>query len=173
MDGIEGAATPVAASEELRAADTKACIGCGTLFERQAHMPAWNWNKRRFCTRQCGARTAAADPAWRERVSTGIRSKLAEDPAFRAQLIERATGQIIEASKIACRKKSGRTRSRRQLGWLPAEMQPGYFKMRELLGAAEARRLVKEEIAHRARRDVADVLRKQHERQARERAQAY
>jgi hypothetical protein len=48
-----------------------------------------------------------------------------------------------------------------------------YVRMREQFGAAEARRLAKQDIEHRARRQIHQVERQQRARVAREKAQAY
>jgi hypothetical protein len=83
MDDKSGAATSVdSASEELRgntSAETKVCIGCGITIVRAANVRNWNWGKRRFCTRQCGAIAAARDPVWRERLSAALRTKYGPD----------------------------------------------------------------------------------------------
>jgi len=154
--------------------ETKTCEGCGAQYERPPNARNWNWGQRRFCSRGCGARVAAMDPAHRKKCGDGLRARLASDPEAKARHTAAAKANIAKGRPLSDRKKSGATRSRNTLGWLPdAETRKLYIRLREQYGAAKAKEMVKESMAVAARREVRRNQQEMDRRHRRELEQRY
>lgn len=136
------------------------CSDCGTSLKP---------NPRRKGTRcqSCTARAIAMSPAHREAVSRSMarRWRNPDEAAALSRAISAGIGpeereRRRERGKICCncraaaagteaRLKAGRSLSWRRLGWLPLEYRDEYFGLRRnfKFRAAEARRIIEEQIA--------------------------
>jgi hypothetical protein len=195
MDGIEGAAAPVAASEELRAhengeaATTVIRPHCLKVEACEAKGPG-------HC-RRCAATEQNKCPDRRAKTSAAMLARY-QDPTYRAEHRRRTLAGVaaesedvrearrrngrevgsknIEATRPPeVRARAGLSISATKMAGVPVPQRDEYRRLVRggYASAAEAKRILAEEAAARARRDVAEVLQKQRARAAREKAQAY
>ena len=145
---------------------TRTCSDCPSTITKKS--------KTGRC-RSCAARANMANPQHREKLTSALRvvkaspehraiaaaasrgfhERLKDDPKFQAT--QRANGLRLraqydasaaaQAANLASRARAGQVHSARILKWCPAERRPHYRAIRKFVGAAEARRLIEEEIA--------------------------
>lgn len=153
--------------------DKKICRGCPAVLVRRPHERNYRWAERKYCSRQCAARMVMRDPTVKQRQLEAIRAKFANDPEFRAR--HRAAAMINGKKGVANRnpKKQGEALTRNKIGWIPAEYMAHYRKMREYYGAAEAKRMIREDMAKKARQQIAANSNVQIEREQRRLREAY
>ena len=133
--------------------------------------------------KSCNLKALWQDPAFRAtRAASNARTlaKLRQDPAFRARESARAlvagrvaidSGALHTPSAVA---KRAATYSRVRMGWCPKHLREEYFALlRKKVSASEARKILEAQIARDAARQIEEFTRRQHERVAREKAQAY
>ena len=171
--GLCNSCRPLAHWEALRGATPgdKKCVHCGEMFSRPAWCPPPKWRARRYCSRGCGARANANDPAYRRACGDGLRERLATDPAAKARHAAAARQNIVKAQASADRSKSGATRSRNVRAGIPDWTE--YKRLRCEVGAAEARRMIVEEQRIKAARSVRQSQQDMRDRQKRDEAQRY
>lgn len=151
----------------------------------------WSGNASGFC-RSCVLVHYNHDPVTAKKRGDGLRAKIAtpEGAAKHAAASQRiaAMPHVREARRQAglravtkllspqARARAVETRKERQMGWCPQDRMEDYILWRKYYGAAEARRMIEEEIpgtlAH-AKRHVSNQREVQLIRAERVKAQAY
>lgn len=149
-------------------AQTKICSRCSVTFSPspKRQMDAVSWGKRQFCGRACAARGVMERPDVKKRQVAKTRARF-KDPEYRERHAASARVNAARANTFSNRKKGGETRTRRVLGWIPADMKKTYVRMRESYGAARAKEMLREEMMVRGRREVAahaEAMRVKHQR---------
>lgn len=138
---------------------SRTCIDCGTPISKTS---------RGRC-RSCARRALYADPAARARLSEAKKAALT-DPVKRARVSVAASGNLRAFHRAGTFDWSAwhRERARKQMAWLPEDRREEYRRLRVEFGAAEARRMITEDIAAAERRRVAALspLERQMERLA-------
>jgi hypothetical protein len=104
--------------------------------------------------RPCACRALGRSASHRAKVSAGVRAMF-KDPEKSAARREAARQNIQGAWLKSCRIKGGRTRSEKMLGWCPLEYRDEYGRLRGELGAAEAKRIITDQIKRDAARYAA------------------
>ncbi|QHL91253.1 hypothetical protein GVO57_11075 [Sphingomonas changnyeongensis] len=118
-----------------------------------------------------------ADPHRAAKVSASLKARFA-DPEFKARHMERLmavhkdpvvieirreSGRRYGAANIAttrtpeARAKAGRSIRQTRSGWCPIDLRPLYIKLRNTFGAAEARRMIEDQMRTDARRAAAAI----------------
>lgn len=149
-------------------AQTKQCENCGATFHptKQAKMHRKAWDARRYCGRACAGPSVMRSPEIKAKHRHAVKA-LFDDPEYRARHAASAAINALKASKAANPKKSAETRSRRAIGWIPADMRKPYVRLRERLGAEKAKTIMRERLAEVGRQEVlrrAQAMREKHQR---------
>ena len=142
----------------------------------------------------CGLSAKWNDPDFRQKRRTAFRNKMATDPEFKAAhvsasderlrrwranpasrvgLHERSLANLAKANTPEAIAERNDLIRQQRLGWCPRHRLDEYRRLARKMSAPEARRLILESEAAEARRVIADFDRRQRERAARDKAQAY
>lgn len=132
-------------------------------------------NRTGLC-RSCRMKNLRADPAYEARRAEAFRRALATNPELKARHVERSRASLaiwrntpeglekiranarkatIASNEPAARAKRAQACSRTRTGWCPDDRRDDYLKMRRDVGAAEAKRMILEDIAAVERKRLA------------------
>jgi hypothetical protein len=135
-----------------------------------------------------------ADPEFERRRAEGLRRRLETDPEFRAAHVKASSERLREWRSRPGVMVGAHERSRANLakantpeaiaartalirkqrvGWCPDHRYDEYRRLSRRMPAADAKRIILEDEAASARRQIAEFTQRQRERAAREKAQAY
>jgi hypothetical protein len=147
--------------------------GCGNLIPWPKRVrPLKEWARRQYCSRPCAARSVMKRPDVIEKHKAQAVSRF-DDPNYRERNAQICRANAPIAASKADHAKGGATRSRLAIGWIPQELMHTYVRARELHGAREAKRMIREHLAVVARREVQANIAKMRAKHEREQREAY